>query len=348
MIIDWHTHWMSPRALDLLERRGQAPNIVRSPDGQLFLRPAGHVPAAGNGLPIGASWLDVRTRIAHMDDVGVERHVISWPTTLGFDGAMEASDTIPLYRAYNEDLADLVQRHPDRLSAVAALPTADLQWAARELERAHTEYGFIGAVLPADAFVSVEGAKALAPIFEVAQRYRSHIYLHTGPAHPSIPGQARFAIARDLPGPRWLEDAGSHFAAAAVTLTLSDVLDPYPHVSVQIAMLGGTLPYLVEALVHRSLKEGRPDPRAALRRVYYDIGLFGVGPSAIELAVRGFGADRVLFGSDYPLIQSDVILDQVRAANISAADLDRIVNRNNRELLSRFTSTATTAPAESS
>lgn len=312
-IIDWHTHWLSERTLDLLGRRTQAPRVVRDAQGQRFLQGTGPL-RAGLGLPIGAGWSDIDTRIAHADAVGVQRHVISWPTTIGFDGVLDADEAIALYRTWNEDLAAQVARHPDRLIGLAALPTADVDWAARELERAHRDYGFIGGTLPVDAFLTVEGARALAPLFKVAQRHGSHLYLHTGPAHRAIPGQDSFRVRADLPGPRWLEDAGSHFAAAAITLALGDVLDPYPDVSVQIAMLGGTLPYLVEALAHRAQLQGGPDPRPKLRRLYYDIGLWGVGPSAIQLAVRAFGADRVLFGSDYPLIQSEVILDQVRAA----------------------------------
>src|SRR5207237_71218 len=46
-----------------------------------------------------------------------------------------------------------------------------------------------GAVLPLDAFVGLAGARALAPIFDVAQKHRSHIFVHRGAASADIPGQ---------------------------------------------------------------------------------------------------------------------------------------------------------------
>lgn len=332
-IIDWHTHWLSPNALAFLERREQAPRIVRDAQGGLGFEVKSSV--LRRTLPIGPSFFDGPTRIAHIDDAGIQRQVISWPTTLGVDPALDAADARELFGTYNDDLAALVSEYPQRLSGLAALTTADIAWSAAELERAHRELGFIGAVLPAGAFLNLEGAEALAPIFEVAQRYRSHIYLHTGLAHPSIPGQWSHPPAADAPTARWLLESTSQFAGAWITLGLSPFLDAYPDVSVQLAMLGGVLPFIASSIETRVQREGLPSVLPGLRRLYIDTGILGTDPQALALAIRTLGTEHILFGSDYPLLPSDKVLAQFRDADLPHAEIEAIL-RNGHDILQRF------------
>jgi hypothetical protein len=120
---------------------------------------------------------------------------------------------------------------------VAALSTHDIAWSVRELERAHAN-GLIGAVLPVNGFFTSASARSFAPIFEAAQRLGSHIYLHTGYASPNVPGQPPIVEHVDNAAARWVLDNGWHFASAVATLAFGDFLDPYPDVTVQVAMLG--------------------------------------------------------------------------------------------------------------
>lgn len=332
-IIDWHTHWLSPNALKFLEQRQQAPRIVRNAEGELGFEVKSSV--LRRTLPIGPSFFDGPTRIAHIDAAGIERQIISWPTTLGVDPALEASDARELFGTYNDDLAALVREYPNRLSGLAALTTADIQWSAAELERGHQELGLIGAVLPAGAFLNLDGAQALAPIFEVAQRYKSHIYLHTGLAHPSIPGQWSHPPATDATTARWLLESTSQFAGAWITLGATPFLDAYPDVTVQLAMLGGVLPFLTGSIEARYQREGSPSPLPGLRRLYIDTGILGTDPGALELAVKTFGTERILFGSDYPLLQSDKVLSEFTKAELPAESRNAIL-QNGRDILQRF------------
>ena len=163
-IVDWHAHWIGPHVVALLGAR-TAP------------RP-----------PQGAGWFDIDARLRDMDANNVGRQVLAWVGG-AFDGALPPEEARPLWRAQNDDLAALVRAHPSRFSALASLPTANVVWAAEELARVHGDLRLIGAVLPLDAFVSLAGARALAPIFAVAQTHRSHIFVHRGAASADVPGQ---------------------------------------------------------------------------------------------------------------------------------------------------------------
>jgi len=245
---------------------------------------------------------------------------------------------------------------PRRFSGLASLPTANVAWAADELRRAHHELGLIGAVLPLDAFVSLAGARALAPIFEAAQQLRSHIFVHRGAASADIPGQQPEAGAANpyfglppaaapgsgrpagAPGDnlaaRTLLATATHLASGVVTLAFTDFLDAYPDVTVQVAMMGGAISYVTEQIELAAEESVAALPAKALKKVYLDTGQSGRGPRGIALAAKVFGADRILFGSDSgPVATLGPTIASVTRAEISDADKTMIFSGNARRLL---------------
>jgi len=329
-IVDFHAHWVGPHVVELLKARS-AP------------RP-----------PQGASWFDVDARLRDMDANGVRRQVIAWVGG-SFDGALPPADARPLWRAQNDDVGALVKKHPSRFSGLASLPTANVVWAAEELERAHTDLGLIGAVLPLDAFVSLAGARALAPIFDVAQKHRSHIFVHRGPAGADIPGQqpetgasnpyfglptpaAGAARPQATPGDnvsaRTLLATATHLASGVITLAFTDFLDAYPDVTVQVAMMGGAISYVTEQVQMAAEEAGTPLAAKRLKSVYLDTGQSGRGPRGIALAAKVFGADRILFGTDSgPVATVAPTIAAVQRADVSAAEKELIFAGNARRLL---------------
>jgi len=329
-IVDWHAHWVGPHVVELLKDR-------TSP------RP-----------PQGAGWFDIEARLRDMDANGVARQVIAWVGG-AFDGALPPADARPLWRAQNDDVAALVRKYPRRFSGLASLPTANVAWAAEELQRAHHDLGLIGAVLPLDAFVSLAGARALAPIFDAAQKLRSHIFVHRGVAGADVPGQQPetgavnpyFGLAAasgggarpaatpgDNVSARTLLATATHLASGVITLAFTDFLDAYPDVTVQIAMMGGAISYVTEQVELAAEEAGSAFDAKRLKRVYLDTGQSGRGPRGIALAAKVFGADRILFGSDSgPVATLGPTIASVKRAEISPSDLELILSGNARRLL---------------
>jgi predicted TIM-barrel fold metal-dependent hydrolase len=352
-IIDWHNHWIAPGVVKLLSQRTSPPGLVIGPDGAKFpLEKNG--PAAKPQDPI---WFDAGLRLRHLDQVGIQRQIVSFVGP-AYDGLLPPEEARPFWRAQNDGLAELVRRHPNRFSGLATLPTARVDWAAEELERAHRELGLIGATLPLDAFISLEGARSLAPIFRVAQKYGSHIYIHRGPSGRQVPGQqpevgpanAWFGLASydgpnsappSPPGDSAYARAtlltSSHLATGAITLSLTDFLDPYPDVSVQLTMIGGSISFVAEQIEIAAERSGKPNPREKLRRIYLDTGASGRGPRGIALAAKVFGADRILFGTDYGPWPSTVsFIAAVNRAEVSPEEKHLIYLENGRKLLAKY------------
>lgn len=330
-IIDFHAHWVGPRVVELLGKRA-------SP------RP-----------PEGAIWFDMEARLRQMDQAGVQRQVLSY-VGAAFDGVLPPADAKPLWRAQNDDTAALVRKYPTRFAGLATLPTAHVAWAAEELQRAHEQLGLFGATLPLDAFTSLAGARALAPIFAVAQKYRSHIYVHRGAASPDIPGQypevgrtneyfgLSSADGPDFRAPSRNGDnqsarahliTASHLATGVITLALTDFLDPYPDVTVQMTMMGGTFSAVAEWIQRTAAESGKPIPAKRFRSLYLDCGARGRYPRGVALGAKVFGADRILFGTDLgPVTAITPTIDFVKETELTRDEKNLIFVENARRLLS--------------
>jgi len=174
----------------------------------------------------------------------------------------------------------------------------------------------------------------LAPLFAVAQKYRSHIFVHRGAASSKIPGQPEILIPKDTAYARWSLISDSHLAAGAITLGLSDFLQPYPDVTVQIVMLGGAIPYVVEHIQRGARRAGEGDPIEKLRRLYFDPGPYSLTPRSVVSAGRAFGADRILFGSDYgPNPDVGAGIKTLSESGLAPDELKLIFVENGRKLL---------------
>ncbi len=119
-----------------------------------------------------------------------------------------------------------------------------------------------------------------------------------------------------------------------LTLILSDLLDVFPDIAFQAINLGGTIPFIVERMesIGRHRNGDRPFPTDRLKRIWYDAA--SLGPRALEAAVKLYGADRIMAGSDYPIFH-DNPLDAIRGAAISDGEKEKVAWRTAEALLDR-------------
>ena len=123
-------------------------------------------------------------RIREMDEAGIDLQVLSHSIP-GLQ-AVDAETGPPLARRTNDRLYEAVQRHPDRFSAFAALPTANPRAAADELERAVTRLGFKGAMVNGMTNGVFHDDKRFWPIWERASKLDVPIYIHPALPHAAV------------------------------------------------------------------------------------------------------------------------------------------------------------------
>ena len=270
------------------------------------------VPFHAQGKPT-----DWGPRLANLDRLGVTRQVLSLPGLFGIDN-LPLEQSLPLVRIFNDSTAELVSKDPHRFAGIASLPLADMSQAIAELERA-VDSGLIGAILPNDGFLTRADAERWRPLFEVANHRSVHLFIHPG----SLPEVRKNFGAEPAPGDNAVyRQTGLYTQArispAALTFLLTDFLDPFPNVTIQIANLGGTLPFVAERLGAIAVRDGASPPDFSRKNILFDTASFG--RNSISLACEVLGARRIIFGTDSPIFDVAIPLEGVRQAHLDETE----------------------------
>src|SRR6266550_2406473 len=312
-MIDMHAHWRPAELADALRARTKEPQAFD----------------------------DVDFHLARMDRQGVQTSVLSLLGSFCWIEAQPLDVSGPLCRTINDGLSAICQKHPGRFAAYAALPLTDIAAAAAELERALGLPGMIGAQIPGNAFLTRDDAEAMRPLMEVANRHRAVLFIHHGPR----PGDAFPKVAGDTDNARRRNgtlDMQASLSSVMVTLCMSDCLADYPDVTVVVHNLGGNIPYEVERMDHRCLldtpNEELPSSRFRKAKVYVDCNSFG--PRAIEVAVRLYGAERIVCGTDGTEFGCDWTRKALAEADIGEDARDQILHRNAAAMIAQVAKTA--------
>ena len=298
--IDIHQHLWPEPLLRGLERRSDPPCLVRRRDGWV-LRVQGEPEA-----PFDPADHDPDRRAALVTADGLDRALVAPSTPLGIE-ALPAGEAEPLLSAYHAGVAEL----PDRFGAWAAIVPADPDPAAlsRLLDR-----GFAGACVTADALAGPESVEHLGPVLEALERRDAPVLVHPGPAPAAASGR-----------PSWWP-AMTDYVASMQRAWHGFALwgrPAHPRLKVCFAMLAGLAPLHRERLVARG---GRAvgDPRLFLDTSSY-------GARAVDAVVREVGVDRLVHGSDRPVVAASEL-------SLGDAVTSALRERNPARLLAAVTS----------
>ncbi len=332
MTIDFHAHWVPEELAQALRQRVAPPWIESTDAGEQFHMPVG-------ALPYDDIFSDLAARLRFMDQHGIQMQVLSLPCLFGLD-SRPAPEAIPLLTRFNEATAAAVKANPDRFAGLAALPFADIDLAAQEYRRARRELGLIGAIVPINYFLSIEGVEALSPLLEMAEKEGGHLFLHPGrrPDEAEAMDAAGTGRYPDSVMARRQLEIQHQVAAAMVTILWGRFPDRYQGFTWHVANMGGTLPLVVERMDQTSkLRTHEPIlPSERLRRSPVLVDCSSMGPIAISAAAACFGPENILFGSDSPIYRSDWTLEAVRQARISDTDRRAILHDNAARALQKW------------
>jgi predicted TIM-barrel fold metal-dependent hydrolase len=300
--IDIHTHF-SPAALaDGYANRSEPP-YLESEAGQSFV-----VYGTNKRFPLRPEMTNIDAKLEAMDRCGIDVSVLS-VTMPGVDGL--GSDSADVARAVNEELAETVDKAPDRLAWFALLPVDDPGSVSDEMRWA-TGLGACGVT----AFSNVAGRhldlEIDSELFATAAQLDVPIFLH--PSYPLSGGT--------LDGYELVSSLGYLFdtSTVALRLVLDGLFDRYPDIKLILAHAGSLLPYQLGRIDHQATN--RPGGMGALdvppsdhiRKLYVDSVC--LWPPALRLAVEFFGADHVLLGSDHPMWPLEGAADTLAAVGL--------------------------------
>ena len=81
-----------------------------------------------------------------------------------------------------------------------------------------------------------------------------------------------------------------------------------------------------------------PEVGEAISNFYFDTAAspYLYDESIFDFVCKLIGADRILFGSDYPLISQNRIINQIKSSSISEEEKKKIFSDNALELLTKL------------
>ena len=316
--IDCQSHLFSEEFLKLLEKRKQSPYVVRE---------------GGDRYIIVNDWrrrilpkhTDVAAKLADMDRTGISMAAIS----INDPGPeLFAKDSAAMAVLLNDFIADTVKRHPDRFFGLATLPFDSPENMLKEFDRATGKLGMKGILLYSNLDGHFPDEEPYRPLYAEAERRGVPLLLH--PARPMT-----FEATK---GYEMTTMLGLMFdtTIALCRLILSGVMENHPKLKLVCPHAGGALPYLVGRVDHQAmvLKRGaehiRRAPSEYLKRVWLDtVTPIGLG---IKYACDFATTDKILFSSDHPWVDPQIIIDQVDGQKLAASDTAKIYSQNARAL----------------
>jgi predicted TIM-barrel fold metal-dependent hydrolase len=275
-----------------------------------------------------------KLRLKEMDEAGIDIQVISHgaPSTQ----KLPAEIAVDLTAEVNDRLAKACAANPKRFAAFAALPTANPEAAADELERAVTELGFKGAMVHGMANGEFLDRKKFWPIFARAEKLDVPVYLH-----PSLPNAQVMEVyyqdyVKDFPlvvRPAWGFTVET--ATQAIRLILSGIFDAHPNLKIILGHLGETLPFLlwrIDAALKRPGQKPMSFRDIFCKNFYVTTSGFFSDPALLCCAME-MGVDRILFAVDWPFVMNGPAMDWIKDVPLSEADKAKILSGNALKIL---------------
>jgi 5-carboxyvanillate decarboxylase len=277
-------------------------------------------------------------RLRDMDDTGIAMQILSL-TAPGVQ-VFDAPEATVLARAFNDQLADAIRKHPDRFSGLAAIAPQDPAGAAKELERGVRQLGLKGAIVNSHTRGEYLDDPKFWPIFEAAEHLNVPVYIH-----PTTPPKSMIGpfLERGLDGAifGFAVETGLHLLRVIV----SGVFDRFPKLRIVVGHLGEGLPYwlfridfmhraMVKANRYASIQKLQKQPSDYIKDSVYVTTSGMAWEPPILYAQSVLGVDRVLYAMDYPY---QFVPEEVKVTDdlpISDADKKKLYQTNAEKVFS--------------
>ncbi len=227
--------------------------------------------------------------ITSMDEAGVDRSVIC-----GFP--WKNPDLCSLHNQY---LMESRARYPDRLIVFISLPFSDPEWSEKELEKRIKEGARgVGEMAFYHREMTHQDIESMGVTLRQMEQQGIPLLLHTNETIGHLyPGKGMTPLER--------------FYEFAVS---------FPNLPILFAHWGGGLPFF----------ELMPEVAKGLPHVYYDTAAspFLYSRKIYAIAKEIVGIERILFGSDFPLIRPKRYFEELKGSGLSEEDQKKILGLN--------------------
>jgi len=322
-VIDVHTHCLTEAWFQLLQQHGAPRYSVEQVRGGMR---AIHLDGAPFMTPVPAMF-DYGLRLKTMNEHGVDVCIVSLTCPNCYWGGANVS--LQAAKIMNDDMAAARTAYPGRIEWFASLPWQYPELAQAELERAIAN-GAIGVMVLAN----IDGKPLTDPAFEAIWRAIDARALPVL-VHPTAPPGV---AAMDMQRFQLTASIGFTFdTSLAVSRMIYDgFFDRYGKLRIIASHGGGALPYLISRMdqcfdnIPACREKISVRPSEYMSRICADAVVFA--PGVLDLCVAAFGADNVLYGSDYPHTIGDMPGCLARVNALPDAVRDKVRGSNARRV----------------
>lgn len=325
-IIDSHFHWWPRSVFEKLAKRQGFPKTVDDGKGGFdYLRAEKSADYVLNTWP---AWFYLDEQLGHMDGLGHQVDVVSsiGPFSVVFS-ELPKEEGRDLAMMWNEEQAGAQRKYPGRVWASAAVPLIDTRTAIEVLDHAINDLGLMGVNVPGSIGKDPRiDAERLEPFYDRVEQLGIPMFIH--------PTDAVFADSMDGYDGALFLSLGRvvEVSVAAMRLVFSGIMERHPNLKVVMSHTGGALPYQAGRMDKNGKKAKLPKPPSEyIKRMYTDT----VSPhtAGMEFAIKFYGTDHVMYGSDYPCWSPAAALDYFGKIGLSEADQKKILYDNARRIL---------------
>lgn len=275
-----------------------------------------------------------KDRLEAMDQVKVDKAILR---LIIFEEWLN----LELCRQTNDWMAEFVKEHPDRFLGTATVPPWGDKDCLYELERCVKELGFVGINMSAHYGNLYLDEEEFRPHFRKINELGVPVIVHHTPLPVEYASLTKYTNLRRTYGR----------CVAQMTnlgrIIFSDLLDECPNLKLVPTFLGGGFFAYADIL---ALSRGKSTVKEDLeyqdqvvekvrgyleRNIYFDMSHAPPwGKIQLECAVKILGADRILWGSSYPLRREWLLngVDYVMALDITEEEKTMILGESARKL----------------
>jgi predicted TIM-barrel fold metal-dependent hydrolase len=231
----------------------------------------------------------VEELIASMDEYGIDRSVIcAFPWS--------QPDLCSLHNQY---LMASASRYPNRLIVFISVLFSNPDWSAEELDRSlRGGAKGVGEVAFYRDEMAPQDIRSMKPVLTQMEKRGIPLLLHTNETiGHSYPGKGRTPLER-----------------------FYELIRSFPNLAIILAHWGGGLPFY----------ELMPEVAKVMANVYYDTAAspFIYSKKIYAIAREIVGAEKIFFGTDFPLIPPRRYFKELEESSLSKQDREKILGLN--------------------
>lgn len=213
---------------------------------------------------------------------------------------------VELAKLANDEMAELVQKYPERfVAAIACLPMNNTDAVLQEIDRAVSELKFRGVQIYSPTNDKPLDSMEFMPIYEKMSQYNLPIFLHPYRYQTTedykTEGESKYLIYHIFGWPY-------ETSMAMARLVFSGILEKYPGLEIIAHHTGAMVPFFESRIVleqyrkqmHKATYAELTKPPIDYFRMFYVDTVIWT-PPALMCAYYFFGAGRLLFGTDMPM-----------------------------------------------